>query len=103
MEDKIREYLVNEKHIASNDVMEIATRELLEHDDIKNEFLTWLDQRNYDFVKPIKIEGYTAKDIYQIAPFLDGIGIFNFMVDLRVRPAFALKTIKEGFPHDDII
>ncbi len=96
MNTDIYNYLIEEK----NKVPEVATsltEKVCKYDDIKNEFLKWLKARNYDFDEPLSVSGYTAKDIVKIAPFLDGIGVFNFMVTLREKPETAAQYIKEGF------
>ena len=96
MDLNIYNYLVNEKN-NSKAVASTITEKVCRHEDIKNEFLKWLEKRNYDFDNPLTISGYTAKDIVKMAPFMDGIGVYTFMVTLREKPDKAKQYIKEGF------
>ena len=45
----------------------------------------------------LEVNGYTAGDICGMAPLLDGIGVYNFLVDLRDNPEAAQKAIDSGF------
>ena len=45
----------------------------------------------------VEVDGYRAQDIYEMAPMLDGIGVFNFLVTLRDDPEEGEKMIEEGF------
>lgn len=47
----------------------------------------------------IKIEGYTAKKIHEIAPKLDASGVYQFMITLCENPQKAKEYIKKGFPR----
>jgi uncharacterized membrane protein len=67
------------------------------YEDIRKEFEFWIKNKTYNTVNPLVIEGYTAKDIFNLAPFLDGLGVFNFMVTLREDPAKAKDYIDGGF------
>ena len=96
MDLNIYNYLVNEKN-NSEAVASTITEKVCRHEDIKNEFLKWLERRNYDFDNPLTISGYTAKDIVKMAPFMDGIGVYTFMVTLREKPDKAKQYIEEGF------
>jgi len=94
--NKIMEYLLNEKQMTEV----VATRtevKLTKHDDIRQEFEIWLKSRSYKKDNPLTIDGYTAKDIADIAPFMDGLGVFTFMVTLRDEPEKAKEYIDEGF------
>lgn len=67
------------------------------YDDIYNEFCYWLEKRNYDKENPIEVAGYTAKQIVELNPKLDGIGVYNFLITLREEPERAKKYIETGF------
>lgn len=95
MEEKIERYLRSEKNVESALVREMLCRKVMKHDDIAGWFAEWLETRKY--VDDMKAGGYTAEDIYKIAPWLDGIGVFNFLVTLRDDPDDAKKIISEGF------
>ncbi|HBN83238.1 MAG TPA: hypothetical protein DDZ89_05285 [Clostridiales bacterium] len=74
-------YIVNEKY----DIRYIST------------FILWLNTGKYQEENPIKVEGYSAHDIVELANFLDGAGVFNFLITLRERPEKAKGYIKDGF------
>lgn len=69
---------------------------LSKYDDIKTEFETWIDTQEYPD-NGVVINGYTAKKISEMADFMNGLGVYNFLVTLRDNPEFALNTIKDGF------
>ena len=93
---KINDYLINEKGVKSEVVRKMLTEKVLKYDDIAKDFLRWLEVRNYDEAE-VEVEHWTAKRIYNEAPILDGIGVFNFLVTLREEPEEAEKIIEEGF------
>lgn len=96
--NEIIEYFIEEK-TTTEVVAKILAKSLLKYDDIKNEFVYWLENRNFDCPNPIVIEGYTAASIAKIAPHLDASGIYNFMVTLRDEPSKAKEYIEKGFPR----
>ena len=95
----IEHYLITEKKITGAAMLK-AVEKVTKYDDISAEFILWLGQRNYDFEQPISVEGYTAKDIYELAPDMDGIGVYNYLVFLRDDPRVAKEYIKEGLKAD---
>lgn len=96
MNSKIYDYFSIEKQL--NDFMsQLYTDKLCRYEDIREEFLKWLEQRTYDMEKPLKICGYTAERIHEMAPFMDGAGVYNFMVTLREKPVEAQKYIANSF------
>ena len=95
--EQILNYLITELQ-QSERVANRNAAKLCKYDDIKDEFLTWLDTN--DFIdNGLVIEGYNAKKIYELAPFMNGVGVYNFMVTLRENPEVALQTIADGFPR----
>ena len=54
--DLIIKYFIEEKSVTEV-VAKVVAKPLLKYDDIKNEFLYWLENRNYDCPKPISING----------------------------------------------
>jgi hypothetical protein len=95
---KIIDYLTNER----GQKPEVAARLSLpfeRHDDIRAELEAWIESRAHPRDAPISIEGYTAEMISKLAPFMDGVGVYNFMVTLRERPESAKRMIAEGFPR----
>ena len=95
MDNEIEQYLINEKHNTPL-IAEKNAAGICKYNDIKQEFLKWLKERNYDNASLV-IDGYTAKDIHQMAPFMDGAGVYNFMATLRDNPKAATEIIEEGF------
>ena len=92
----IMEYLINEKKMP--EVVAKKTEEKVsKYDDIRKEFELWLKNRAYNTDNPLVVGEYTAQDICKLAPFLDGIGVFNFMVTLREDPVKAKEYIDSGF------
>lgn len=53
----------------------------------------------YDIENLICIEGYTAKDIAELAPFMNYLGVYNFLVVLRMDSEKAKNIIAQGFPR----
>ena len=96
MNNEIEKYLIDEKKVESEVVRKLLTEKVTKYDDIRDEFLKWLEVRNYDDM-PLEVGGYTAKSVYKMAPMLDGIGVFNFLVTLRDDPEEAQRIIGEGF------
>lgn len=95
--DKIMNYLVG----TLNQTERAAKRnsaKLSKYDDIKSEFETWIDTQEYP-TDGIEIEEYNAAKISDLAPFMNGVGVYNFLVTLRDNPALAKQTIAEGFPR----
>ena len=90
-------YLTNERNLK----LEAATKIISptkNHADIRAEFETWIQTRSFENENPVTVEGYTAAMISEIAPFMSGVGVFNFLVTLRERPDEAKQYIDEDFP-----
>jgi len=96
--EKIKNYLVNIRN-QKPEVAEKITLPLKKHEDICTELECWIDTQEYPQDNPLVIEGYTAEAISKIATFMDGVGVYNFMVTLRERPDNAKKIIASGFPR----
>ena len=96
--ESIINYLITVRKQKQEVAVKIATP-LEKHDDIRAELEMWIEQQKYPQDSPLKIEGYTADAISKLAPFMDGVGVYNFMVSLRERPDNAKRIIAEGFPR----
>ncbi len=94
---KITTYLIQNKKMTPVVAM-VLTKSLEKYDDIKKEFCYWIENDSFDCNNPLIINGYTAKQIHEIAPHLDGPGVYNFMVTLRDKPEKAKEYIDNGFP-----
>lgn len=96
--DRIMKYFVEEKKVTEM-VAKVLMKSIIKYMDIKSEFIYWIENRNYDVSIPVEIQGYTAKKISELAPHLDGAGVYNFMITLRETPEKAQEYIKKGFPR----
>ncbi len=96
--EPIKQYLLTEKKMTPA-VIERMLLKFEKHQDIADEFVLWIQTKEYGVDDPITVEGYTANDIHRIAPFLDGVGVFNFMISLREQPEKAKTQIASGFPR----
>lgn len=96
MEEKIADYLINERGLVPA-VAERVGKKVLRYDDIKAEFLHWLETRAYDAENPVIVNDYTAAQIAELNPNFDGIGVYNFLTDMRDDPEYAQQVISEGF------
>jgi len=96
--EKIINYLVNER----NQKLEVAAKiasPFERHSDICAELEKWIEQRKYPLDNLLTIEGYTAAEISKLAAFMDGVGVYNFMITLRERPDNGKRIIADGFPR----
>jgi hypothetical protein len=90
------DYLLNEKQMT--EVVAARTeKKVSKYEDIRNEFELWIKNKAYNSDNPLVVSGYTAQDIYNLAPFMDGLGVYNFMVTLREDPSKAKEYIDNGF------
>ena len=96
--ENIVNYLINERKQKPK-VAEKVTTSFENHDDIRSELEKWIEQRKYPQDNPLSVEGYTAEAISKLAPFMDGVGVYNFLVTLRERPENGKRIIAEGFPR----
>jgi len=96
--EKVINYLINVRKQKPEVAAKISLP-LKKHADIRAELEKWIENQEYTQDKPLMIEGYTAETISKLAPFMDGVGVYNFMVTLRERPDNAKRIIAEGFPR----
>lgn len=96
--EKIVDYLVNIKKQKPEAAAKISAP-FEHHDDIRCELEEWIDTRNYPQSNALTIEGYSAADIAKLAPFMDGVGVYNFLITLRERPDNGKRIIVESFPR----
>ncbi|WP_405347601.1 hypothetical protein [Ruminococcus sp.] len=95
---RIIDYLMTERTLTPV-IAQRLSKKLSKYDDIKEAFLQWLDNRDFSTANTPEINGYTPVKIHDLAPFLDGAGVYGFMVTLRDNPEEAIKTIQNGFPR----
>ena len=96
--EKIVDYLVNVRKQKPEVADKIASP-FGKHKDIRTELEKWIERQEYPQDNPLVVEGYTAETISKLAPFMDGVGVYNFIVTLRERPDNAKRIIAEGFPR----
>lgn len=65
--------------------------------DIAAEFAQWIRTGEYPLHGCLRVEGYSARDIDEMAPILHGAGVYNFLITLREKPVQAKRYIQEGF------
>ena len=95
--EKILKYLTEEAECEPEMVAPLMLKDLTKYDDIEAEFLEWLDERKYRENGAVEVEGWTARKVVEKAPWLDGAGVFNFLVSLRDEPEAAKEIIERQF------
>jgi hypothetical protein len=90
------DYLLKEKQMTEITATR-TEKKVSKYEDIRKEFEFWIMNKTYNKDNPLVVGGYNAQDIYSLAPFMDGLGVFNFMVTLREDPAKAKEYIEGGF------
>ena len=95
--EQILNYLMSELEQSERIANRNAVK-LCKYDDIKEEFLGWIETKEFTD-SGLVIEGYSAKKISELAPFMNGAGVYNFMVTLRDNPELAHERIAAGFPR----
>ena len=96
--DAIRTYLTTVRRMPLP-AAERTLKKLGRHPDIARELEGWIGSGQYPMENAVSAEGYTARDIAEMAPFLDGVGAYNFLISLREQPERARETIAAGFPR----
>jgi len=94
--EKIINYLVSECDRKPAVAATVAAP-LEKHDDIRAELENWIDTREFPKDGAVTVEGYTAEAIFGLAPFMNGVGLYNFLITLRERPDNGKRIIAEGF------
>jgi len=92
----IMTYLLKEKQMTEI-VAARTEKKISKHEDIRKELEHWIESKSFNADSPLTIGGYTAQDIHNLAPFMDGLGVYNFMVTLRDEPGKAKEYIDGGF------
>jgi len=94
--DMIIDYLINARG-QKPPVAEKIAEPFMKHSDIRAELERWIEKREYPQTDAILVEGHTAESISKLAPFMDGVGVYNFLITLRERPENGKRIISEGF------
>jgi len=96
--EKIINYLINELNKKPQVAAKVSSS-FEKHDDIRTELEQWIERREYPQDSLLSVEGFTAEAISKLAPFMDGVGVYNFLITLRERPENGKRIIAEGFPR----
>lgn len=96
MQEQLDKYLKEELKL-EEPVLGMMRDNIQKYDDIFGEFCYWLENRNFNKPDAISVEGYTAKQIFELNPNFTGIGVYNFLITLREEPEKAKQYIDEGF------
>ncbi len=109
--DKILTYFLEEKKV-TRPVANVLISAFKRNPDIADEFINWIDTRDYCTENALVVGGYTAEQISKIAPHLDthsgmltqvvnldAAGVYGFLVTLREKPEVAKETIRNNFPE----
>ena len=95
--DKILSYLKEELK-QSERISKMNCEKFSKHPDIKEEFELWIETQEYPD-NGIKVSGYDTRTINKLAPFMNGLGVYKFLISLRETPEQAQKFIADGFPR----
>jgi hypothetical protein len=94
--EEIMYYLVQRLELSKAWAQEIYER-LAYYPDIYEEFYKFIQTGMYP-QNGIVVEGYTAKYLAANYP-LTGIGVYNYLIYLREKPAEALSDLRAGLPR----
>ena len=95
MKQKVLDYFKNELKLGEKAV-EMMLIKVSKYDDIYESFLVWLEERVFDNIETPCICEYNPKKLSEKFSHLQGIGIFNLMVDLRDNQDITIEKIKQG-------
>lgn len=95
MSGVIREYYVKAHTMPV--VLEQKVKKFEQHPDIKSEFEDWISTKQYKDKGAVIVDGYTAKSLSDLSPYLKGEGAYMLLMELRDDPERAKKRIKSGF------
>ena len=98
MKNEIKRYFLEEQHLTER-VSEVLAKPLVKYEDIANEFVYWIENRTFQISDAVEIEGYSAYKIHELAPWLDGAGVYGLLVTLRDAPEKGKDYIRRGFPR----
>lgn len=94
--EEIREYLVSLE--MPEKAIERKMAKFEQNLDLAQEFAEWSKAGAQEYSDGVSVEGYTAKKIKELVPFMNGAGVYDFLISLRENPEECLRYIAEGFP-----
>ena len=92
----LEKYLVTELGIFGGQQLMMVDK-IKKYNDIYDEFCYWLEKRDYNMENPVVVSGYTAKQIHELNPRFEGIGVYNFLIMLRDEFQRAKAYMESGF------
>ena len=92
----LEKYLITELGVTGGQLLMMIDK-VKKYDDIYDEFCYWLEKRDYNRENPIAVNGYTAKQIHELNPRFEGIGVYNFLIMLRDDFQRAKEYMESGF------
>ena len=92
----LEKYLIAELGITGGRLF-VMIDKIKKYDDIFDEFCHWLEKRDYSMKNPLAVNGYTAKQIHELNPRFEGIGVYNFLIMLREDFQRAKAYMESGF------
>ncbi len=92
--NKVLEFCTKELQVSPREAERLFMK-VSKYEDIYSEFMNWLDNREY--IDGISIRNYSSRQIHALAPRLNGMGVYAFMVTLRDNPGLAKEIIQSGF------
>lgn len=95
--ERIVTYFMEQKQMTSV-VAKVLAKKLVKYEDIKKEFYNWIITNSFECNDPVEVNGYTAQKVHDLAPQLDGSGVYSFLVTMRDKPEKAQEYINKGFP-----
>jgi histone deacetylase complex regulatory component SIN3 len=97
MNSIVLNHLLTEEKMTEKVALQIA-RKLERHPDILEEFIKWLQTKQYPVHDAIRVEGYTAQTLSD-STYLHPVGSYNYLIYLREKPEEALCNLKQGLPR----
>lgn len=94
--EEIRGYLASLE--MPEKAIERKLAKFVQNPDLAQEFAEWIKAGAQEYPDRVSVEGYTARKIKELAPFMNGAGVYDFLISLRENPEECLRYIAEGFP-----
>jgi len=102
LENIILNYLTHEQNIPQAEAKSSIAGITL-HEDILNEVIYWIKNRDYEKRKPITISGYSARMISKMMPSLNVVGVYNIMIQLREDPNILLSQFDRDYKDKEYL
>jgi len=101
--EKILDYLLKDLS-QPNLVASIILEKFKRNPDIAEELEKWIETKKFPPANTaVSVESYTAEEISRLAPFMDGLGTYNFLITLRERPEVGKQILANNFAHRTVV